>query len=256
MNKNRLYASLEQKIKKSVGYRADLAVTDVRKLNKTAAHFVVSYNSTPPTAEELTDFFIRHYNAKLTPNLTTARIYKGRNLVTVVASLLKVTRELDDSRRMTPVIEGAVYLDVPLQETWEVQERNGTKVLVRKVKDDVMAIVQARRSAMMDDSPGGKTFANLATGSNLVKYLGLLDKGDKVKVYLDENDKVVDAEVMAVSDSEVKIKVGNQSKKVPRSSIIEVTQKSKEKEAAREKLAVDYYTDAYGDPKYAKDLVK
>lgn len=253
MNKDRLFASLEQKISKGVGHRVDLQLADARRINKSTAHFMIAFNEGSPASDEVADFFIRKFNAKVTPHLSTARVYKEQKVVTVVASILNITRDFEDIKKMTPVIEGATYLDVPLQETWEVSERAGKKVLVRKVKDDIMAIVQARKSSMLDSS-SRKTFAALAEGSQLLKYLMMLDKGDHVKVYMD--DKVVDAEIVAASEGEVKVKFKGGTATLPRQAVLEVTSRSEEREKHMKDEARKYFSDAYGDPEYAKELTK
>lgn len=256
MNNQRIVASLEQKLAQGVGHRVDLQLADARKVNKTTAHFMIAFAETAPTSDEISEFFVRQFNAKITPYISTAKVYEKEKVVTVVASLLNVTRELKDVEKkgMATVIKGSVYLDVPLQEVWEVQERQGQKVLVRKVKDDIMAIVQARRNAMMDSNFGHKTFAALAQGSNLLKYLALLEKGDHVKAYIDE--KIVDAEVLAVNDQEVKIKYAGGLATVPRQAVVEISQRSAEKEKASQQLVEEYFSKAYGDPDYAKQLVR
>ena len=255
MNKERLLASLEKKISQSVGHRVDLQYADSRRINKNTAHFMVAFTANAPTSDEISEFFIRQYGAKIVPYISTARVYATDKVVTVVASILNVTREFADieKAKMATVIKGSVYLDVPLQETWEVEDRSGQKVLVRKVKDDIMAIVQARRNAMMD-SQQQKTFASLATGNSLLRYLAVLEKGDHVKAYLDE--KIVDAEVLAVSDAEAKVKHSGGITTIPRQSVVEIVSRSAEHEAKEKKMTQEYFSKAYGDPDYAKSLVK
>lgn len=257
MDKNRLIASLERKINQSVGHRADMQLSDTRKINKTTAHFMIGYLSdNPPNSEDLSEFFVRKFDAKITPFLSTSRVYEREKVVTVVAQILNVTRELDDikRRKMTPVIEGAVYLDVPLEETWEVEEKNGKKVLVRKVKDDIIALVQARKQAMLDQSSVRQTFASVVKGDNILRYLALLDKGDRIKVLLDE--KIVDAEVVSVTNGNLRVKHKGGTTTVPRHMVVDVTSRAADKEAATDKMLEDYFTEAYGYPEYAKDLVK
>jgi hypothetical protein len=170
---------------------------------------------------------------------------------------LNIARDYADYKKMTPVITGAVYLDVPLQETWEVKDREGSKVLVRKVKDDIMSMVQARKSAMMDStSDRHKTFANLAvTASNLLRYLAIIEKGDVVKVY-HEGMILEDAKVTNVSENEVKVKKGDKMYTVPRQAVIEVTERVKGENKPltagddHEKV-VEYFEQAYGDPEYS-----
>jgi hypothetical protein len=154
---------------------------------------------------------------------------------------------------MCPVIEGAVYLDVPLQETWEISEREGRKVLVRKVKDDVMALVAARKKSMMD-SYSNTTFASLVQGDSITRFLNVIDKGDFVRVLVE--DKVVDAEILAANDAEVKVKYSGGMVSVPRQNVLEVTGKSPALLEKQEKEMTDYFTKAYGDEKFAQNLVK
>ena len=245
---------MEQKITASVGHRADLLFSDARRINKNTANFMLAYSADkPPTSNDIGDFFARKFDFKLTPFLSTARVYEREKVVTIVAQILSITREIEDIKRrgMVPVILGAVYLDVPLEETWQVENREGRKVLVRKVKDDIMALVQARKKSMLDATTQ-KTFASIARGDTLLKFLALLEKGDQVRVLMD--DKIVDAEVVAVTDSEVKVKTKSGLSTLPRQSVVDVIGRSPEKEAERLKQNENYYTDAYGDPDYAKQL--
>lgn len=255
MNHNRAFAKLEQKLSSSVGHRVDLQFADARRINTATAHFMLAYTDEKiPSSDEIADFFVRKYNAKITPFLSTARVYKSQKVVTVVAQVLSITRDIDDIKKpfMKPVIEGAVYLDVPLQETWEVSEREGTKVLVRKVKDDVIALVNARKKTMMD-SYSNKTFASIVSGDNITRYLSILDKGDYVRVLVDE--KVIEAEVVSVKDEQVKVKYKGGMKSVPRQNILEIVGKNPAVTEKQEQEMIDYFAKAYGDEGYAEDMV-
>jgi len=255
MNQNRAFAKLEQKLSSSVGHRVDLQFADARRINASTAHFMLAYTDTKiPSSDEIADFFVRKYNAKITPFLSTARVYKTQKVITVVAQILSITRDIEDTNKsfMKPVIEGAVYLDVPLQETWEVAERAGTKVLVRKVKDDIIALVNARKKTMMD-SYSTKTFASLAVGDNVTRYLAILDKGDYVRVLVDE--KVIQAEVVSVKDDQVKVKYKGGMTSVPRQNVLEIVGKNPALVEKQEQDMVDYFAKAYGDEDYAEDMV-
>lgn len=255
MDYNRAFAKLEQKISTSVGHRVDLQFADARRINASTAHFMLAYSDDKiPSSDELADFFVRKYNAKITPFLSTARVYKTQRVVTVVAQILSITRDIDDTKKsfMKPVIEGAVYLDVPLQETWEVDEREGRKVLVRKVKDDIIALVNARKKTMMD-SYSTKTFASIVVGDNVTRYLAILDKGDYVRVLMGE--KVVEAEVVAVKEDQIKIKYKGTLSSVPRQNILEIVGKNPALVEKHEQEMVDYFAEAYGDDKYAEKMV-
>ena len=255
MDTNRAFANLERKLSASVGHRADLQFADARRINKSTAQFLLSYTDKHPTSDDIADWFLRKFNRKVMPFTTTAKSYKAQKLVTVIGQILSITRDYEDVNKegMKPVIQGAVYLDVPLQETWDVEEREGQKVLVRKVKDDIMALVQARKQSMLDSSSSRMTFANLANGS-LTRYLRLLEKGDTVKVFCD--NKVIEGEVLSVNDNNIKVKSAKGTVTVPRESVLDITGRNPKDQEAFEKKAVEYYEDAYGDRKYAEKLVK
>ena len=254
MNHDRAFASLEKKLSASVGHRADLQYADARRINRSTAHFMLAYSDdTVPNSNDIAEFFVRKYNAKITPFMSTAKVYKGQKVITVVGQVLSITRDIQDIKKMCEVIEGAVYLDVPLQETWEISEREGRKVLVRKVKDDVMALVAARKKSMMD-SYSNTSFASLVQGDNITRFLNVIDKGDFVRVLVE--DKVVDAEVMAATDAEVKVKYSGGMVSVPRQNVLEVTGKSPALLEKQEKEMTEYFSKAYGDEKFAEELVK
>lgn len=256
MDSNRVFANLERKLSASVGHRADLQYADARRINRSTAQFLLSYTDKHPYTDDISGWFIRKFNAKVTPFTSTAKVYKERKLVSVIAQVLSITRDFEDTKKdhIKPVIEGAVYLDVPLQETWEVAEKEGCKVLVRKVKDDIMALVQARKQGMLDTSSNSTaTFASLSE-SSLLKYLRILEKGDTVKIFVD--DKIVEGEVLSVNDNNVKVKCARGTLSVPKESVMDITGKNPKEQEAFEKKAGKYYTDAYGDPEYAKELVK
>ena len=257
MDHKRAFASLERKLEKNVGHRVDLQFNDARKINKTTAQFMISYtDDRAPTSNDLGEFFAKfskNANKPITPYMSTAKVYKSQKIVTVVGQILCQVREFADakSRNMVPVIEGAVYLDVELKDTWEVDDREGNKVLVRKEKDDIMALVQARRNSMIETNPH-QTFASTAKG-DLMRYLRILEKGDQVRVFL--NDKIVDAEVVAVSDGEVRVKHKSGTETVPRTSIVDVTARNPKDNVEDQKENYEYFKEAFGDEEYAKELV-
>jgi len=256
MDHNRAFAKLEQKLSSSVGHRVDLQFADARRINASTAHFMMAYTDDQiPNSDQIADFFVRKYNAKITPFMSTARVYKTQKVITVVAQILSITRDIDDTKKsfMKAIIEGATYLDVPLQETWEVQEREGKKVLVRKVKDDIIALVNARKKTMMD-SYSNKTFASIVSGDNITRYLNILDKGDYVRVLVDE--KVIEAEVVSVKDDQVKVKYKGGMTSVPRQNVLEIVGKNPAQVEKQEKEMIDYFAKAYGDEDYAEDLVE
>ena len=164
LDMNKVVAKLQNKISKSVGHRVDIALADVKKISESSAHFMLEFNNKVPTSDEVSEFFIRQFNSKITPDMTTAKVHKEYGVVTVVANILSINRSFADKDKMTPVIAGCTYFDVALDDLWEVKEVNGTKVLARQVKDDIMSIVRARKNLMYDTNTK-KSFANAALAS-------------------------------------------------------------------------------------------
>jgi hypothetical protein len=108
---------------------------------------------------------------------------------------------------------------------------------------------------MLESQSGRRSFAILASGGDqLDLYLALLEKGDQVKVYMDNH--VVDAEVLSSDEGQVKVKYKGGTASVPRHAIVEVCGRNPATEEKVKKEAQDYYTDAYGDPGYAKELTR
>ena len=93
MNKHRLLDRLEHKINASVGHRVDLQFADARRINRNTARFMLAYSDDQiPTSSEITDFFSRKFDFKITPFLSTSKVYESNRCVTVVAQVLSLTR--------------------------------------------------------------------------------------------------------------------------------------------------------------------
>lgn len=245
---------LADKVSKNVGHRVDMSISDYYQLNSTSARFMLEYENKHPTSEEVTDFFIRKFGGKVTPDMSTAKVIQKESVIVVVANIVNYHRPVDDSKKMKTVIAGYQYFDEALQETWEVKDVNGHKVLARKLRDDITSIVEARRKAMMNKSTN-KTFASLKATSALVRSISLVGVGDIVKAY--HNGKQYDnCEVTKVGADTAELKTSAGNLKVDKSQILEVVAKSEEAIVAEDEKLVEYFTKAYGDPEYAKKLVQ
>lgn len=248
MDLSRVYKSLEKKVNADLGHRPDLSLCDCRNINKTTAHFMVEYDGATPKASDISEFFLKTFDSKITPCMATAKVYAHKKAVTIIGQMLNLTKPIDEVKKgnLKPVIAGALYIDAPLDDMWEVKESEGSKVLVRKVKENIMDIVEARKSAMMN-SYSNKCFASLANfNSNK-----LVENGDIVSIFHNDLGKVVDAVVVAITNKDLKVKYEGGMFPVQPGEILEVKSKDMDK-----KQLEDYYTKAFGDPSYAKKLVR
>ena len=254
MDLNRVCSSLERKINEGLGYRPDLSLADARKITSTAAHFMLEYTGNAPSSKDVNEFFLKKFNAKITPCVSTARVYNNHKVVTIVGELLNITRDVKDVNKMKPVIAGQLYIDAPMQDMWEVQSRDGQKVLVRKIKDDIMSIVEARKQAMIN-SHSHKTFASLKiTAAEMGVYFRNIENGDQLKVYF--NGRLIDVDAIRLNDDDtVTVNIDSQQVNVSLNSIMEIRKSEKSKEQEQQKMQ-KYFSDAYGDPGYAESLTR
>lgn len=246
---------LDSKIQEQVGHRVDLSVSDFYKMSPTSARFMLEFNSDKkPVSEEITDFFIRQYNGKVVPDLATAKLIPSESVIVVVASMVNYNRPITDSSKMKQVIAGYSYFDEKLQESWDVKEVNGQKVLSRKMKEDIGSIVEARRKVMMNKTTK-KTFASLKATASNIREVALVDVGDLVIAYCNGR-QFENCEVTKVGASNIELKYGDKALKVDKSAVLEVTAKSETVAAQDDQKLIDYFTKAYGSEEYAKKLVK
>jgi len=252
LNMSRLTRRLQEKIGESVGHRVDLVQADLRKIDKETAHFMLAYESSVPTTDEIAEFFVRQYNTKIIPELATARVCPEHNVVTVVASVLNLTRDYADREKMTPVIAECTYLDSAMGEIWEVKDSGDNKVLSRNVKDDIKAIVQARRNLMIDPKTN-KTFASVDVSSSLMN-ISMIEEGDIVKAYV-KGKLHEDCLVEKVGENDVQVTTADMlSLSLPKQAVIEV--KKKKGGNVNQREVQKYFADAYGDKQFAKKLTK
>jgi hypothetical protein len=251
MNNNKLLANLQSKISNSMGYRPDLSLVDTRKINKTTAHFMIEYSNNPPNSTEVMAFFNKYFDAKISPFISTAKVYQHHKVITVVAQMFVPSRDFNDFKRgsFKPVIANALYLDVELREPWEVQTRDGKKVLVKQNHEDISAIVEARKMVMLNQSSQHKTFANVA---NIHRFIKFMKKGDVVKFFDVDTDRLVEGEVSAVNGPQLIVKADGKSYNIQDSCVLEVVH------AAKQELSdeMKYFEQAYGDKEYAKKLLR
>ena len=188
------------------------------------------------------------------PDLTTAKVIPSESVLVVVASMVNYNRPISDSSKMKQVIAGYSYFDEKLQESWDVKEVNGQKVLSRKIRDDIGSIVEARRKVMMNKSTK-KTFASLKATASNIREVAMIDTGDLVTAY-HNGRQYENCEVTKINSSDLELKYGDKSLKVDRSSVLEVVAKAEEVVAKDDQKLVDYFTKAYGNEEYAKKLVR
>lgn len=248
-------SKLNNRIQERVGHRVDMTIADFYKMSPTSARFMIEYSNNKPSSEDLTNYFIRNYDGKIFPDLTTAKYVPAEKVIIVVASMVNYNKPIEEASKMKKVIAGYTYFDEILQETWEAKEVDGTKVLSRRIKEDIASIVESRRKVMMDKTISRKTFASIKSTASIVKEVSMVDVGDIVTAY-SNGRQYNGCEVLKVLPNQIEAKYKDKSMKFDRLSVLEVVAKAEEMIVKDEEKLVEYFTKAYGDEEYAKKLVK
>lgn len=244
---------LAEKMAKYAGHRPDLQLEDSRKINTTAAHLMVSYIGMPPTTKDIMEFFSKKFENQITPCLSTARVYKDKQVITVVAQTIVPMKNYEDTNDKKKMIKvtSSLYLDCEMKEPWEVTERDGKKVLIRRENEDITNIINARKQSYSGNlSTAGKI--TLASVSNTYHLLNPLKKGDVIKFFNQMDGTIGEGEVQVASQSEVQVLKAGQIVKVPTHNILEVVKT----QAPSQLDEATYFEKAYGDKGYANDLTR
>lgn len=238
----------------ATGIRGDLVIADFQKFDNATAHVLMEYapNLGRPKGEDIERYFAKTFEGRIVPVMSSVTIKS--KAISVVARLNVPTRPIedgDDKAKMFPIIAGLMYLDNNLGEHWEVKENEGKKLLAKVSKDNIDQIIAARRNRMFLTQSPSVSLASVATAREC------LGEKDIVKVFVG-GDEMVAAEIMAKVKGGYKVKAQKSGKEMTVAAesvmdVMELAARAAPNEAA--KLA-KYYEEAYGDKKYAKELVK
>jgi hypothetical protein len=237
----------------ATGVRGDISIADFQRLPGGNVHVLMEYAPRVgrPTGDDIERYFSKFYEGKIVPIMATCRIKPTS--VSIVAKLNVATRPIEDSQdkaKMTPVIAGMMYLDNQLQDHWEVKEDNGKKLLAKTSKENIEQIISARRNRMFVTETPGVSLSAVA----MVK--DLLAPGAKVAAYLGGTE-LVPFEISAAVKGGFKGKLSDGKEIiVGKEQVMDVMQQAADAAPNEDAKLVDYFTKAYGDKKYAQELVK
>ena len=248
---HRMLSRMKEKMQSKVGHRADLYLGDFRSINKATAQILIGYDDRfgHPTGNDISEFMVKSFEGKVVPQMSTAKVHKDIEAVSVVAELYRFTRKLTDSESMT-CIASTLYVDSDMGETWEVMGDGADKYLARVMKDDIGSIMNERRKRMTSQFTGKVCLANaLSAGINQV------EDGALVRFYW--NGRILQGEVTQVQEHGVKVNAEDGgSFTVPREAVTEVLRWSEKTESHLKESLSQYFAEAYGLKDYGKQIAR
>jgi hypothetical protein len=251
MNFDRVYQRVTASY--ATGIRGDIAIADFQRLEAGTAHVLLEYEPKlgKLSQDDVERYFAKTFESKIIPVMASCSIKK--NAVSVIAKMNLPVRPVEDSEdktKMTPIIAGVMFLDNKLQDHWEVQtDQEGKKVLSKTTKENIEQIIAARRNRMFVTRTPSVSLASLAVAK---EHLGAGDivrayhKGDVVKLEITERIK---------GGFKGKLEDGREAV-VAKESVTDLMAKQASEAPKEDAKLIKYFEEAYGDKKYAKELVK
>ncbi len=138
---------VKARLDKSIGYRADLHLAQMKPINDGACYAMVSFQPSigEPTRDDIFKLVKATFGGKVLPVMESIKVATKRDALSIILSAHQVTRDITDARDMHTVVAGATYMDAPMRETWEVQTTaEGQQYLQRVSEDNIPQIVEER----------------------------------------------------------------------------------------------------------------
>jgi hypothetical protein len=226
--------------------RSDMYVADVLRIDNTKCRVLVGYSNRSagvPTMRHLESFFLHEFGNKVVAQATSAQRHDAECAISVLATLNTPTRPLGDINDMVRVSANA-FMDENTKYLWHVVDTGSVKYLTRQADENVAEIVEARKSRT---SKKEARFDKIKTAAPIAMA------GDTVK-FMSPQNVVQMGEVTSISDAKATIRANGASVSVDRQAILQVVERSSKSVSSEKNILADYFTKAYGDASFAKQL--
>lgn len=224
--------------------RSDLYVADVQAIDNTKCRVLVGYHkgNKVPSIAQLEQFFNHTFGNKVVAQTSSATSHPENAAISILATLNSPTRPLADINDMIRVSSNS-YMDENTQHIWQVVDTGQVKYLSRQSNENIADIVEARKARTHKDArfSGIKTAAPLAMS------------GDQVK-FMSPQNVILMGEITSISEAKATISANGSSYTVDRQAIIQVVDRSSKSVQSSQNVLEDYFTKAYGDADFAKQL--
>lgn len=246
-NSNRMLDKLAAKTAAAgLPARSDMYVADVQQIDNTKCRVLVGYShlsGATPTVAQLENFFEYAFGNKVVAQTSSAQSHIKESAISVLATLNVPTRAYSDINDMIRVSSNS-FMDENTQNLWHVVDTGSVKYLSRQSDENVADIVEARRAK---NGTREARFENIKTAAPMALA------GDQVK-FMSPDNVIMLGEVSSISDAKAVIKANGSSYSIDRQAILQIVERGNLK---KEKLSLqDYFSEAFGDPGFAKQLTK
>lgn len=251
-----IFARFEQKIAQRVAStrsgRFDLRLSDYEVLpGKREARVLVTYARElgVPKLSQLDEWVTSSFGGRMVLELETPRVHVEANAVMALVRTNEVYRPEEHARKMI-VTASNRYMDRD-KSIWEVRKNDsGQRFLVRVADDDMEAILRERQAMERTASLHHRlrlADVRAASGNpeveigDRVSYMfrGILQKG----------------EVTHVGDNTIHVKIAQETRTVPKENVVDIFEKSPAAKKDQTAYLTKFFSEAYGDPEFAKQLV-
>jgi hypothetical protein len=228
--------------------RSDMYVADVQAIDNAKCKVLVGYkadNADAPTLAQLEDFFDHTFGNKIVAQTSSAQVHADNSSISVVATLNVPTRAYADINDLIRVSSNT-FMDEKTQNLWQVVDTGTMKYLSRQSKEDIAEIVQARKA---------KNVVRAASFDKIKTAAPMALAGDQVK-FMSAQNVILMGEVTSISDVKAVIKANGASHSVDRHAILQIVERSGSNLKSQKMNLNDYFTKAFGDAGFAKELTK
>jgi hypothetical protein len=232
--------------KAGLASRGDMYVTDVQRIDNSKCRVLVGYSKLAggvPTIPQLEQYFQQTFGNKVIAQTSSAQSHEAEAAISLLVTLNTPSRPLSDMNDMIRV-SATSFMDENTKHLWQVVDTGSNKYLTREAEENVAEIVEARRSRT---SKKEARFVNLKTAAPMAMA------GDTVK-FMSPQNVVLMGEISTISDAKATIKANGGSFSVDRQAIIQVVERASKSVQSNKNILEDYFTKAYGDPAFAKQL--
>lgn len=233
--------------------RSDIAILDFEGINggKDSGQVLLSYNKSAGalTTAQVEEFFLATYGNKVKPSLASIKIHHEGNYTcaSLVCNLLRNTRPISDATEMTR-LNPHTYIEASTDSVWDVvSDQDGRRFMIKQSDDNLGDLIEMKRERAMRSAP------KLA---NMKEALCHCEIGDTVKFY--DNGIIGFGQIVQESNGDkiVTIKTSTGTCKVDYRAIIDIIQRAPRTISEEKDILQDYFSRAYGDSDFAKELTR
>lgn len=251
-----IFSRFEKKIAERVANtrsgRFDFRLSDYEVLpGKREARILVAYAQElgTPKLQQLDEWVTSSFGGRLVLELETPRVHADARAVVALVRTNEVLRPEEHKTRMI-VASPNRYLDRD-KSVWEVRKNDaGDRFLVRVADDDMEEILRERQARERTASLHHRLrLADVRQASGNPE----VEVGDRVSYMF--RGILQKGEITHVGDDLVHVKVAQDTRKIPKENVVDIFEKSPEAKKDQTSFLVRFFTEAYGDPNFAKTFV-